>query len=193
MRTFLVAALFTSAAASAYASDYGCKVLLCLSNPASNGGPKGVAECVPPINQLFHDLRKGRPFPSCDIADGNDGSSYARVVFDPYDPCPALLQPALPGSYVTRGMRASAYETRHSGSRGYIVQKEPKISEPPGLDGQSLGPRACVGKLVGSYHLGDYDDNSTVAVYDQVIWQPAHPPQAIDVFINNALHQRVRW
>ncbi|MNL80681.1 hypothetical protein D3C87_2075940 [compost metagenome] len=56
-----------------------------------------------------------------------------------------------------------------------------------------MGPRACVGKLVGSYQLAGYDDNFTVAVYDQVIWQPAQTPQAIDVFVDNALHQRVRW
>ncbi|MBD4010312.1 hypothetical protein GUH95_08210, partial [Xanthomonas citri pv. citri] len=80
-------------------SEYGCKVLLCLANPASNGGPKGVSECVPPIDQLYHDLSKGRPFPTCDLADGNDGSSYARQVYDPYDPCPAPLQPAARGSY----------------------------------------------------------------------------------------------
>jgi len=191
MRVLLSAALFASAAAPIHASDYGCKVLLCLSNQASNGGPKGVAECVPPINQLFHDLRKGRPFPSCDLADGNDGSSYARVVFDPYDPCPATLKPALPGSNVIQGKRTLVNDT--GGSRGYIVQKEPRVSEPPGSDGQSLGPRACVGRQVGAYHLGGYDDDSIVAVYDQVIWQPAQTPQAIDVFINKALHQRVRW
>lgn len=193
MRTLLIAALFASAAASVHASDYGCKVLLCLSNPASNGGPKGIAECIPPINQLFHDLRKGRPFPSCDVADGNDGSSYAQVVFDPYDPCPAPLQPAFPGSYVIQGKRILGNDGGQSGSRGYIVQKEPKVSEPPGRDRQSLGPRACIGGLVGAYHLDGYDDSSTVAVFDQVIWQPAQAPQAIDVFVNNARHQRVRW
>ena len=193
MRTLLIAALFASAAASVHASDYGCKVLLCLSNPASNGGPKGIAECIPPINQLFHDLRKGRPFPSCDLADGNNGSSYARVVFDPYDPCPASLKPAVPGSYVIQGTRDLGNDTGRRGSRGYIIRKGPKVSEPPGRNSDSVGPRACVGKLVGSYQLAGYDDNFTVAVYDQVIWQPAQTPQAIDVFVDNALHQRVRW
>jgi len=191
MRVLLIAVLFASAAAPIHASDYGCKVLLCLSNPASNGGPKGVAECVPAINQLFHDLRKGRPFPSCDLADGNDGSSYARVVSDPYDPCPATFKPALPGSNVIQGKRTLGNHTE--GSRGYIVKKEPRLSEPPGREGQSLGPRACVGRQVGAYHLGAYDDDSIVAVYDQVIWQPAQTPRAVDVFINKALHQRVRW
>jgi len=193
MRTLLVAALFTSAAASVYASDYGCKVLLCLSNPASNGGPKGVAECVPPINQLFHDLRKGRPFPSCDIVDGNDGSSYARVVFAPYDPCPAPLQPALRGSYVMQGNQIVHTDNAHRGGRRYKAEGQPQISEPPGRDSESLGSRACVGKPVSSFNVGSTDDTYSVVVFDQVVWQLAKNPQAIDVFINNVLLQRVRW
>lgn len=193
MRTLLVAALFTSAAASVYASDYGCKVLLCLSNPASNGGPKGVAECVPPINQLFHDLRKGRPFPSCDIVDGNDGSSYARLVFDPYDPCPAPLQPAVPGSYVMQGKRIIGSDNAHRNSRGYKVEGQPQISEPQGRDSETMGSRACVGKSIGSFNVGSADDSYLVVVFDQVVWQLAKNPQAIDVFIDNMLFQRVRW
>jgi hypothetical protein len=68
----LLLALIVSIAApfvqTAKASEYGCTVLLCLANPASNGGPKGVAECVPPIEQLYTDLAKGRPFPPCDLS-----------------------------------------------------------------------------------------------------------------------------
>lgn len=115
MKTLLVASLVLGAAASAQASEYGCKVLLCLSNPASNGGPKGVAECVPPINQLYRDLRKGRAFPRCDLADGNNGANYARVVFDPYDPCPSSLQPAMPGTHVIQGKRIVSKDNPHGG------------------------------------------------------------------------------
>lgn len=195
MRTLLVALLVMGAAASVHASDYGCKVLLCLANPASNGGPKGVAECVPPINQLYRDLRKGRPFPNCDLADGNDGSSYARVVFDPYDPCPPSLQPATPGSHVVQGQRnvASGNSQWNADNRLYTLKGPPQVSEPPGRDSESLGSRACVGKLLGSYSTGGYDDSISVSVFDQVVWRPAQNPQAIDVFINNAWQQRVRW
>jgi hypothetical protein len=44
------------------ASDLGCKVLLCLSNP---GGPMQYAACVQPIETLWRDLAQGKPFPSC--------------------------------------------------------------------------------------------------------------------------------
>ena len=48
--------------APAQASDYGCQVLLCLSNP---GGPTQYAACVPPIAKLWRDLATGGSFPTC--------------------------------------------------------------------------------------------------------------------------------
>lgn len=183
------------AAAPTQASEHGCKVLLCLANPASNGGPKGIAECVPSVNQLYRDLRKGRPFPTCDLADGNDGSSYARVVFDPYDPCLAPMQSAVPGSFVVQGQLqvASGNSRSQADKQTYTLKGQPQVSEPPSRDSESLGPRACVGKQIGSYSMGGYDDSYTVSVFDQVIWQSPQSPQAIDVFINHDWQHRLRW
>ena len=48
--------------APALASDYGCQVLLCLSNP---GGPTQYGACVPPIYKLWRDLATGKAFPPC--------------------------------------------------------------------------------------------------------------------------------
>jgi hypothetical protein len=56
-----------------HADDWGCQVLLCLSNPQ---GPKAVRECEPPINRLWRDLSKGRPFPTCDTG-GSSGASHS--------------------------------------------------------------------------------------------------------------------
>jgi hypothetical protein len=61
----------------AKADDWGCKVVLCLSNP---GGPTQFAECRPPIEKLWKHLRKGRPFPTCS---GSDFTT-SRPVHDPY-------------------------------------------------------------------------------------------------------------
>lgn len=195
MKKGLLTVAMLGVVASSWASAYGCKVLLCLANPASNGGPKGVAECVPPINQLYHDLRKGRPFPTCDLADGNDGSSYARQVFDPYDPCPAPLRAAAPGNYVVRGQKAaqSSLPKRWEVHDAYTLDGHPQISEPRISGEDSPGPRACVGKPVGSYTLGSYEDSKTVSVFDKVVWQNAQNPRAIDVFIDDQWQQRVRW
>lgn len=79
----------------AHASDYGCKVLLCLANP---GGPKQYSQCAPPIDQLYDDLDHGRPFPTCDQSDGNQPGNYAKQLYAPYDPCPAGLTAAPAGS-----------------------------------------------------------------------------------------------
>ncbi|API61328.1 hypothetical protein ACFSUK_02550 [Sphingobium scionense] len=57
-----VALLATFAPAPALASDFGCQVLLCLSNP---GGPTQYQQCVPPISKLWRQLALGKPFPSC--------------------------------------------------------------------------------------------------------------------------------
>jgi hypothetical protein len=195
MKRAVIVLLVLGASVPAHASEYGCKVLLCLANPASNGGPKGVGECAPPINQLYHDLSKGRPFPSCDQADGNDGSSYARQVNDPYDPCPAPLLPAERGSYVVEGQR------RSSGNKGgwfggdgtYSLSAPPQTSESSVGNGYAAGARACVGQSIGSYTTGSYDNTYTVYVFDKVLWQPPQNPRAIDVYIDNTYRQRVRW
>lgn len=57
---------------NALASDYGCRVLLCLANP---NGPEAVSECVPPIERLYDDLAEGRPFPTCEEMSANGSGS----------------------------------------------------------------------------------------------------------------------
>ena len=50
----------------AYADDWGCQVMLCMSNPA---GPMAVAECVPPMQRLYDAMsKKGFKWPTCDLA-----------------------------------------------------------------------------------------------------------------------------
>lgn len=46
----------------AYASDWGCRVVLCLATP---GSPTKYAECVPPITKLWNVLALGGSFPTC--------------------------------------------------------------------------------------------------------------------------------
>ncbi|MDR8394863.1 MAG: hypothetical protein RXR20_21115 [Paraburkholderia sp.] len=62
---------------TARADDWGCQVILCLSNP---GGPEQYGECVPPIGKLWAALRHGDPFPTCDFgAGGSQGTSAANI------------------------------------------------------------------------------------------------------------------
>jgi hypothetical protein len=46
----------------AYASDWGCQVILCLATP---GSPTKYAACVPPITKLWNALALGGGFPTC--------------------------------------------------------------------------------------------------------------------------------
>ena len=167
--------LFASGHASA--SDYGCKVLLCLANPASNGGPKGVAECVDPINRLYHDLAHGGTFPSCEEAQAT--GNRAVPVNDPFDPCPAPLQPAEPGQYVVQGRQSN------TSGLGFVLNGTPQIG--------TADQRACVGKIAGGYAMGGQDDSYTVSVFDRVVWQKAQSPRAIDLYQDNVWTQRVHW
>ncbi|KWN83000.1 hypothetical protein WT91_29575 [Burkholderia stagnalis] len=201
VRAAFAASLFAGAG-HASASDFGCTVLLCLANPASNGGPKGVAECVAPITKLFDDLAHFRPFPTCDFADGNDGSSYAKQLTDAYDPCPAPLKAAVRRSWVAEGKRngkkpqwqmgpwvAYAYNSADL----YDLTVKPQQSEALLFGGS---PQACVGNAVGSFTVGNSNsdfDPYTVTVYDKVMWQPYQSPRAIDIYIDNKFYQRVHW
>jgi hypothetical protein len=61
----------------AHADDWGCQVLLCLSNP---GGPEQYSTCVPPIEKLWNALRHGDSFPTCDFgAGGSQGTSATNI------------------------------------------------------------------------------------------------------------------
>ncbi|MFM0503136.1 MULTISPECIES: hypothetical protein [Paraburkholderia] len=62
----------------AHADDWGCQVILCLSNP---GGPEQYSECVPPIETLWNALRHGDPFPTCDFGAGSSQGTIAINTF----------------------------------------------------------------------------------------------------------------
>lgn len=71
MRNLLASAFFAASAvvpsylifgSHALADDWGCQVILCISNP---GGPTQYGECGPPIHKLWNELAKGHPFPTC--------------------------------------------------------------------------------------------------------------------------------
>ena len=61
-----------------HADDWGCQVLLCLSNP---GGPEQYSACVPPIERLWRALRHGDPFPTCDFGAAGSQGTFATNTF----------------------------------------------------------------------------------------------------------------
>ena len=177
--------LASIAAESAVASDYGCKVLLCLANPA---GPTAVTQCVPLIHQLWRDLAHipPRPFPTCDEARpaaAVQNNSY-------YDPCPDGTTALEAGGFaLQQGMPDWAQPLVGIGEGDDIT----------GPNGDNvLDSKVCVGRQVGqtwaSSGSGDNSWSGYVGVYDRVaILDPATSPRVIDIYLNGALYRRVRW
>ena len=86
----------------ARADEWGCQVILCLSNP---GGPTQYAECRPPIEKLWHELAKGHSFPPC----SGVGFQASRPRYEPYY-CNDGYR--LTTRYGDRGLEASCVSNR---------------------------------------------------------------------------------
>ncbi len=54
--------MMVAAPQPAYASDWGCEVVLCLATP---GSPTTYPACVQPITELWKTLAMGGSFPTC--------------------------------------------------------------------------------------------------------------------------------
>lgn len=77
----LAGSVLALAGVPAHALD-GCLVLLCLGAPSW----RAIPQCVPPIRQLFHDLARGRPFPTCAMAGAGNHASHAWAQAPAYCP-----------------------------------------------------------------------------------------------------------
>jgi len=188
--------------------DYGCRVVICLGNPASNGGPRAPDTCAPAIDRMYDDLRHGRGFPQCKESD-----MTVRQDNTPYDPCPAGTTATPAGAWVVQGQRKAGARP-YSGGESFVLDGTPKPSVADLNSGYAYyGPQACVGSHVGAYQVygdpsGDasavswrsgrdssgYDsDPVTVTVYDHIVWQPPQSPNAIDVYEAGQFQTRIHY
>lgn len=168
-------------APSAMADDYGCTVLLCLSNP---NGPKAVSECVSPIDRLYRDLRKGRPFPHCDLASTPDHKSEAVTGRNYFDDCPVGTSALPAGEYALNPQSNQIYQGIGTGAEGYGGSQKICVAQPAGQT--SMGIPATDGS----------SDVQTVPVgiYRQIVtMNPAGSPNYIDVMIDGKRYTRVRY
>ncbi|MCW5223630.1 hypothetical protein D5041_21365 (plasmid) [Verminephrobacter aporrectodeae subsp. tuberculatae] len=192
----------------AHADDWGCEVLLCLSNP---DGPMAVAQCVPPIKRLYAAIFKWKPdpFPSCDMATSQDGTrSYASVEYNNYyDACPDGTSALPSGNRAVQGTPAQVQEqnTMWQASRPFTKFFD-GIGDGNGLsprEDYSLSKKVCVGKYIGTVGVSVGSNNSednyrttyTVDVYDRVaVIDPNLDGNGsvIKVFINDKLYRTVR-
>ncbi len=182
--------------------DWGCEVLLCLANP---NGPTAVEECVPPIERLWHELARGHAFPTCAMASGPNGRSHALSTRRYYDRCPdgttALAADGL--AMLARPMRATAAPPTRSGAPSGFVAAAARaiytgIGDADGFnrpgDRGALPGKVCVANRRGTTQVGSGDDGVTVDLYDTVYVAPAHvSPRVIDVYVDGAYWQSVRW
>jgi len=162
----------------ARADDFGCQVLLCLSNP--RGNPTS-SECAAVLAKLWRHLAKPwASMPTCQLVGGEAGapqSSRAVEVYDPFDPCPTGMHPEL-------------------GWVSLSPEEEPRYSGPDqGSTFSGVAPRACVANWVGSYTRREFGTFAgyEVRIYDRIVWQAPQPPRAIDVYVDGVFQQRVRW
>jgi len=181
--------------------DWGCEVLLCLANP---NGPTAVAPCVPPIHRLWRELARGHAFPTCAMATGPNGRSYAQPATSYYDRCPngtnelargqlaELAAPMSPTAVATT--RSGAATTYAAGSSGFTYAGigsgdgygQPNIDSPPPA-------KVCVAGGRGTRVVWTGDTSYTVGLYDTIYISPAQAsPQVIDVYVDNSFWQSVR-
>lgn len=195
--TFVASGLM-SVAITAGASDYGCRVLLCLSNPA---GPTAVSECVPPISRLRSDLSANppRPFPTCEEA---NGEASTVLGYNPYDRCPDGMHSLEAGAYAMLASRVGEIKQSslaiHPGT--WLFQG---IGEGDATSafGQPDVPykKVCVGAKKGEvvFSSGTRENRVVyrVSTYDAITtMDPAvGSPRYADVLINGKHLRRVRF
>ena len=182
--------------------DWGCEVLLCLANPE---GPMAVAPCVPPIERLWRELRRGHAFPSCAMASGPGGHSYARPAYSYYDRCPegtTELQPGVIAALSSPMSVAAAPATRAGTASSYVAASTDVSYTGIGTDGgygqanvdRLPQSKVCVAGYRGSREVGSGDNAYTVQLYDTMFVSPPRAsPRVIDVFIDDAYWHSVRW
>lgn len=185
-------------------SDWGCEVLLCLANP---NGANAVAACRPPIERLYRDLARGHAFPSCSMATGPNRASYATPGSNPYDACPSgttALEEGRPAMLASPMNAGPAPATYRSGSPSTYSQAAtgfaylgvgdgafPMVSN---TNDDAQPAKVCVAGLRGTQTVGSGESTYDVSLYDTIYVQQAQPSSRyIDVYIDNAVWQRVRW
>lgn len=210
-KSLIAAGLLVLAGTAANASEYGCQVLLCLSNPQ---GPMAVQQCQPPIQKFLQGQAKKppEPFPQCEEAQGQAGVQKGT---NPYDACPdgtiALadgkkaivgMPPAKPRSNnVSDWQLQSNFGNTPIAIGGNILIYN-GIGDGAGLQA-AAGKLICVGAALGPVVL-EFDDGlgnensksyTPVDAFDRVIaMDPAKgSPQYFDVQVNGKPYRRVRF
>jgi hypothetical protein len=138
-------------------------VLLCLAAPSW----RAIPQCVSPVRQLFRDLKRGRPFPTCAMA-GNGNSARHAWAVAPTN-CPPQYTRQLDGESNT------TYSCDYSGVVSVSINATPFARTWWNLAGDTVTEFSPAAKTA----LGSWD---TRFDDEHAAWLTASPPTvALDV------------
>jgi hypothetical protein len=146
---------------SAQAVD-GCRVLLCLAAPSW----REIPQCVPTIQQLFRDLARGKPFPSCGMSGAGNNASHT------WSNAPAFCPPQY--TRIIDGESAPIYQCDYSGAISVSINGAPFSRTWWSFGGDSVTEFSPAAKA----QLGNWD---TRFDDDYAKWLAALPPPPADL------------
>lgn len=144
----------------AHAVD-GCQVLLCLAAP----NWRAIPQCVPPVRQLFHDLARGRPFPTCSMSGAGNSANHA------WSSAPTFCPPQY--TRVIDGESGPIYQCDYSGAISVSIDGAPFSRTWWSFGGDSVTEFTPAAKA----RLGTWD---TRFDDDYARWLAALPPSVPD-------------
>jgi hypothetical protein len=140
----------------------GCLVLLCLAAPSW----RAIPQCVSPVRQLFKDLAKGKPFPTCSMSGAGNTANHA------WSSAPAFCPPQY-----TRVLDAEGgpiYQCDYSGAISVSINGAPFSRTWWSFGGDSVTDFSPAAKT----QLGTWD---TRFDDDYAKWLAALPPPPADL------------
>ena len=137
----------------------GCQVLLCFSAPSW----RAIAQCVPPITQVLHDLARGKPFPTCKMSGAGNSATHA------WSQAPTFCPPQYSHAYETQ--RGTEYYCDFTGAVSVSVKGEPFARTWWSMDGSTSTEFSPAAKAQFSTWDTRFDD-------DYAAWLSAQPPAA---------------
>jgi hypothetical protein len=190
--------LITFFSSAARADNWGCEVLLCLSNPS---GPTAVSQCEPPIKKLYSVLSQKPPgdFPKCDMAKNKQsGNSWAEQSNNWFNECPAGTKQIERNELAIQGdaNTLSGMQPIDLGKAVSGLDETTSSSEMP--VGSNTTLKVCGNTLLGTVKVTSRQDDAVystdVNVYKQIVFiDRAKSPRLINVYINDQLYRQVRW
>jgi hypothetical protein len=156
----LIAPLVISALAgitgSAHAVD-GCLVLLCFAAPSWSS----IQQCVPPVQQVLHDLARGKPFPTCNMAGAGNNASHQ------WSSAPTYCPPQYVGT-TESDSGIAAYWCSYDGAISVTIDGTPWLTTWWSMGNGSVTDYGPAAKA----KFGTWD---TKFEDDYAVWVAAHP------------------